>query len=117
VPGIFVEATAENAKNAESLLSAAKLLEKMGDVEVTRDGTKVTVTTTAYQAGSGGTLSGSSFFGKATAGAPDQRTAAFFVDVQGLDAKSKELAPVKAIGVVAGQDGGDPVTLIRIIVE
>lgn len=117
VPGIFVEATAENPKNAESLFGAAKLLEAMGDVKVTRDGSKVTVTTTAYQAGSSGTLSGSALFGKATAGAPDQRTAAFFADVARLDTKSTELAPVKAVGVVVGQEGSDPVTLIRIVIE
>jgi hypothetical protein len=114
-PSVRAVITAASARSATEI---GRLVDGIPDeFAVTVMDRTVTVASADYVAG-GGRLSDTDAFRAVTAGAPDDTTAAVYVDLRSaLTASQQESVPVRAIGLVQGMEGSDEVGHLRMIID
>jgi hypothetical protein len=123
MPALVAAAETTSPGQAATLVEALKLLFR-DQVTVSASGNKVELKTKRYAAEGGGTLATEALYREALDGTPQEATAVFYVDMQRLladqpmsDKERRQAEPVKAIGLAASTEDGDPVGLLRVVIR
>lgn len=106
-PMLSVVAALAKAPSAET---AEALTRFSPDVKMTIDGTTLTATSPGFEAG--GKLADDPLFQRAFAGAPPSLHLAAYAQLAFL----KQESPFEAVSVMAGVEGDDQVTLVRVLI-
>ncbi|HEX2771667.1 MAG TPA: hypothetical protein VHN18_04455 [Micromonosporaceae bacterium] len=123
IPALDAAAETTSADQAAKLVEAVQLLFP-DEVTVSASGDKVELKTKRNAPERGGALAGEALYQEALDGTPQEATAVLYVDIQRLfadqpmsDKERRQAEPVKAIGLAASMEDGDPVGLLRIVIR